>query len=148
VAVGLRAGPTSSFATAAVAHRFARVLIGEDVIRRQPGTVEAWALVAGLMVYSIVALAAWHWWVSGLGALVTAVLLWRRHRRARFAAYVLLSLIVLRALVSGAWMLAALGAAGVLVLQSPGARQAWPRLSPGWRRGRAAPNGGDTMARP
>jgi hypothetical protein len=122
--------------------------MGEDLTGRGRGTVEACALVVGLVVYAVVALAVRQWWVSGLAALGTAALLWRRHRRARFAAYVLLSLIVLRALVSGFWLLAALGATGVLVLQSPGARQAWPRLRPRWRRGRATSDGGDTMARP
>jgi hypothetical protein len=104
--------------------------------------------VAGLVVYAAVALGTRHWWISGLGALVTAVLLWRRHPRARFASYVLLSVIVLRGAVIGAWVLAVLAVAGLLVLQTPAARQAWPRLRPGWRRGPATANDGDTMARP
>jgi hypothetical protein len=79
---------------------------------------------------------------------VTAVLLWRRHPRARFASYVLLSVTVLRGAIIGAWVLAVLAVAGLLVLQTPAARQAWPRLRPGWRRGPATSNDGDTMARP
>jgi hypothetical protein len=95
-----------------------------------------------------VALGARHWCISGLGAIVTAVLLWRRHPRARFTAYVLLSLIALRGAVIGAWVLAVLGVAGLLVLQTPAAHRAWPRLRRGWRRGPMSSNDGDTMARP
>jgi hypothetical protein len=114
----------------------------------RPGTAEACALVGGLLAYAVVALGVQHWWVSGLGAIATAVLLWRRHRRARFAAYVLLTLIVLRGVETGNWILAALAVVGLLVLQTRAALRAWPRLRFGWRRGPAASDDGDTMARP
>ena len=62
--------------------------------RRRPPI--AWALPGAVLVYAAVALAVGHWWISGAGALVVACLLWYRHPRARFAAYVLFSVVPLR----------------------------------------------------
>jgi hypothetical protein len=89
-------------------------------------------LPAVLLVYAAVAVAL-HWWPSAIVAPVVAWLLWRKHRRARFTAYVFFSVMTARALLIVSWPLAlfALGAIGAL--QLPAARRAWPRLT------RAAP---------
>jgi hypothetical protein len=100
-------------------------------------------LLAGLLVYAVLALLARHW-VTGLAAPVVAALLVVRHPRARFSAYVFFSVVALRGLVTGAWVLVAFGAAGVLALQTRAARRAWPRLAPGTRRSR--PDTPDTGA--
>jgi hypothetical protein len=89
-------------------------------------------LVGGLLAYAALALVAQRW-VSGLAAPIVAALLWRRHRRARFSAYVFFSALALRGLVMGSWALVAFAGASVLVLQTPAARRAWPRLIAGRR---------------
>jgi hypothetical protein len=88
------------------------------------------ALVGGLVAYAVLALMA-HRFVSGLAAPLVAVLLAIRHPRARFAAYVFFSALTIRGIVAGAWMLVLFAGAGILVLQAPAARRAWPRLVPG-----------------
>lgn len=92
-------------------------------------------LLVGVLVYAALALLARRW-VTGLAAPIVAVLLAGRHPRARFSAYVLFSAVALRGLVTGAWALVAFGSAGVLILQTPAAQRAWPRLAPGTRRSR------------
>jgi hypothetical protein len=87
-------------------------------------------LVAALVVYAAWAVAG-HRWVSALAAPVVAGLLALRHARARFSAYVFFSVIALRGLVVGVWPLVAFAAVGILVLQTPPARRAWPRLTGG-----------------
>ncbi|MBI3637196.1 MAG: hypothetical protein HY216_13460 [Candidatus Rokubacteria bacterium] len=81
-----------------------------------------------LLAYAAYALLVAHWWVSGLAASIVAALLWTRHPRARFSAYVLLSVIVLRGLIRGEWGAAAFGAVAIAVLQLPASRRAWPRI--------------------
>lgn len=88
------------------------------------------ALVAGLVVYAVLALLG-HRVLSGLAAPLVAVLLVWRHPRARFSAYVFFSALVIRGVVAGAWPLALFAGAGILVLQLPPARRLWPRLRPG-----------------
>jgi hypothetical protein len=100
------------------------------------------AIPASLLAYAVVALAGGRW-LSGLAAPVVAWLLWRRHARARFSVYVLLTVIGVRALVAGPWWLAAFATAAILLLQAPAARRAWPRLRPGFAR-----RAGDRMSRP
>jgi CDP-diglyceride synthetase len=87
-------------------------------------------LPAALLAYAAVALVH-GWWLSALIAPLVAWLLWRRHRRARFTAYVFFSVLTARALLVASWPLAlfALGAIGAL--QLPAARRAWPRLTRG-----------------
>jgi hypothetical protein len=87
-------------------------------------------LITALVVYAAWALVE-HRWVSALAAPVVAVLLAMRHPRARFSAYVFFSALALRGLVGGVWPLVVFGGAGVLVLQMPPARRAWPRLTAG-----------------
>lgn len=105
-------------------------------------------LVAGLLplaciVYAGAALVWRHSWISALAGVVVAALLWRRHPRARFAAYVFFSAMAVRAAATAAWPALAFAVVAVLVLQAPPAAAAWPRLRPGDVRGR-----GDRMPRP
>lgn len=81
-----------------------------------------------LAAYAGVAVAL-GWWPSALGAALVAGLLWRRHPRARFAAYIFLSVLTVRALLTGTWPLALFALAMIGLLQLPAARRAWPRLT-------------------
>ena len=87
---------------------------------------------ASLIVYAGAAFVDGRW-LSGIAAPLIAWLLWTRHHRARFAAYVFLTVVAVRALVTGPWWFAAYAVAAVLLLQAPAARHAWPRLRPGFR---------------
>lgn len=91
--------------------------------------------VGALVLYAIVALTVGHWWISGAVAPLVAVLLARRHRRARFSAYIVWSVVVLRSVATRHWPLALAGGLAILVLQSPTAARLWPRLRPGRRPG-------------
>jgi hypothetical protein len=84
-------------------------------------------LPLALLGYVIVALAQ-GWWLSAAVAPVVAWLLWRRHRRARFTAYIYLSVLVARAALIGSWPLAAFALGVIGVLQLPAARRVWPRI--------------------
>jgi hypothetical protein len=95
------------------------------------------AMAGGLVVYAGLAFLA-HRWLSGLVAPLVAALLVRRHPRARFAAYVFLSALALRSLLTGAWPAAVFAAAGIAVLQTRAARRTWPRLTAGRTRAAAA----------
>jgi hypothetical protein len=97
-----------------------------------------------LLAYTPLALAH-HWWISGLSAPLVAWLLWRRHPRARFSAYVLLSIVVIRSTLRGPAWLALVAIAGVVVMQTPHAIAAWPRLRLGKRPGA---RDGDRMTPP
>ena len=88
-------------------------------------------LPLALLAYAVGALAGARWWISGLAAPLVGALLWYRHPRARFAAYVFFSVVALRGLL-GRHALVVLFAAGAIVLmQTAGARRAWPRLRRG-----------------
>jgi hypothetical protein len=87
-------------------------------------------LVGGLVGYAVLALLA-HRFVSGIAAPIVAVLLAIRHPRARFSAYIFFSAIGVRGLIAGSWPVVAFAAAGILALQLPAARRAWPRLRAG-----------------
>ena len=100
-----------------------------------------WALVASLLVYAAVA-ATRHWWLSALAAPAVAALLWLRHPRARFAAYVFFSVLAIRGAIAGLWAPTAYAAVAIAVMQTPAAARAWPRLVPGRLRG-----GDDRMRR-
>lgn len=93
------------------------------------------AIPATVAVYAVIAL-VYGWWVSGAAAPFVAWLLWRGHPRARFSAYVLMSVVVLRALVAGPWWIAAYAVAVIGALQLPAATGRWPRVR------------GDRMSRP
>lgn len=88
------------------------------------------ALAGGLLLYAALALAA-HRWISGLVAPLVAALLIARHPRARFSAYVFFSALAVRGLVAGAWALALFAGAAIVVMQTPPAVRAWPRVVAG-----------------
>jgi hypothetical protein len=85
-------------------------------------------LSAALLVYAAVALAL-GWWLSALVAPLVAWLLWRRHPRARFAAYVFVSVMAARAVLTASWPLGVIALSAIAALQLPAARRAWPRLT-------------------
>ena len=87
-----------------------------------------WALTVTVLVYAAVALTIGRWWISGAGALVVGWRLWRLHPRARFAAYVLFSVVLLRGAFARGWGSVLFGAVAILALQLPAARRAWPRI--------------------
>jgi hypothetical protein len=94
------------------------------------------------LAYAAIALGAHGAWISAAAATLVAWWLWRRHRRARFAAYVFFSAVAVRSALTARWPTLAFALAAVLVMQAPPALVAWPRLRPGWRR-----RGGDRMRR-
>jgi|SRR5688572_18748004 len=96
-----------------------------------------------LALYAIVALAWLQQWTSGVVAIIVALLLWRRHPRARFSMYILCSAMAMRALLAAEWPVLALAAAAIAAMQTPAAARAWPRLRRGGTRADS-----DRMARP
>ena len=92
------------------------------------------ALIASLFAYAAVAVTR-RWWPSAAMAPLLAVLLWRRHRRARFSAYVFFSVLAARGVLTGVWGLPAYAIAAVGLMQTPEAFAAWPRVRPGRVRG-------------
>jgi hypothetical protein len=88
------------------------------------------ASLAGIVVLNAAAGRPWSWLAYGLAAPWVAALLWRRHPRARFAAYVFLAHEVLRGLHAGRWDAVAAGALGIGLLQLPAARRWVPSLRP------------------
>ena len=91
-------------------------------------------LVTSLLVYSGFAITR-HWWPSAVVAPLVAALLWRRHRRARFSAYVFFSVLAARGALTHVWALPVYALAAVSLMQTPAARVAWPRLTRGRTRG-------------
>jgi hypothetical protein len=89
------------------------------------------AFVVALVAYTALAVAS-AWWPSALAAPVLAWLLWRRHRRARFAAYVFFSVMTVRAVLTASWPLAVFALGAIAALQLPAAHRAWPRLTWKW----------------
>jgi hypothetical protein len=94
------------------------------------------------LVHAAVTLGAQEPWVSTAAATLVAWLLWRHHQRARFAAYIFFSVLAVRGALTARWPMLIFAVAAVLVMQTPPALIAWPRLRPGWRRG-----SGDRMRR-
>jgi len=92
-------------------------------------------LPTAILLYAVVAVVA-HWWLSGLVAVVAALLMWRRHPRARFTAYIGLSAVALRGAFGHSWLALAFALVVLALMQTPAARRAWPRLTPGTRPGR------------
>lgn len=101
------------------------------------------ALVASLLVYSVIAVVH-RWWPSAVMAPLVALLLWRRQRRARFTAYIFFSVLGARGALTGVWALTVYAITAVALLQTKSARAAWPPLA--WGRARSsAPAPGDRM---
>jgi hypothetical protein len=65
--------------------------------------------------------------------------LWVRLPRARFAAYVFFTAMAIRGVATAAWPAVAFAVAAVLLMQTPSARAAWPRLVLGRVRGDRMP---------
>ena len=101
-----------------------------------PPRVLVWLLPATIVLYAVVAVVE-HWWLSGLVAGVAALLLWRRHPRARFTAYILLSAVALRGAFGHSWYAVVFALMVLALMQTAPARQAWPPLTPGVRPGRS-----------
>jgi hypothetical protein len=93
------------------------------------------------IAYGVAAVVTRGAWVSVVAATLVAWFLWRRYGRARFAAYVFLSAVALRSALTGRWPSLAFAIGAILVMQTPPALAAWPRLRPG------AVRGGDRMRR-
>ena len=77
--------------------------------------------------------------IYAIVAPLVGLLLLFRHRRARFAGYVFLTMDVVRSAVTGAWPFFALDLAILLLLQTPMLRRVYPRIDAGqvrarWRR--------------
>jgi hypothetical protein len=92
------------------------------------------ALPLACLGYAAVAVIHGGAWLSAAAAVVLAGLLWGRHPRARFAAYVFFSTLALRALISRGWLTLLFAGGAVLLLQAAPAKALWPRLTPGWSR--------------
>lgn len=136
---------------------------GDGESARRPGIIvglAAWLALApllqalslaGLRVANFAPDRHWNYVAYGLVAPYVAWLVWRRHRRARFAAYVFLTHEALRGVHFHRRDAVAVAALWVLLLQLPAARHWLPSLRPAemrarWRRqltpdqgGRAAP---------
>lgn len=83
------------------------------------------------VAYAAAALAWRHSWISAVAGLVIALFLWWRHPRARFAAYIFFSAMAIRGALTAAWTSLGFAVVAVLLLQTPPALTAWPRLRPG-----------------
>ena len=91
------------------------------------------------VVYAAAALGWRRSWVSAIAGVLAAAFLWWRHPRARFAAYIFFSAMAIRSVLTSAWPTLAFAVLAVLVLQTPPALAAWPRLRPGRVRGDRMP---------
>lgn len=99
------------------------------------------ALPLSLVVYAVVAATLFERRISAAASVLVAGMLWRRHRRARFSAYIFLSAVALRSVLTHVWPLATFAAVVVALLQLPAARRAWPPVT-------SARVNGDRMAAP
>ena len=115
---------------------------------RRPGIIVALAVwlalapvlllmsVGGLRVANAAPDRVWTWVAYGLVAPYVAGLVWRRHPRARFAAYLFLTHEAVRGAHLHRWDAVALAALWILLLQLPAARRWLPSLRPSEMRGR------------
>jgi hypothetical protein len=147
----------------------ARLLTGDlddaDGRVRRPGVVLAltgWlalapalqlASLAGLRLGNFAPDRPWSYVAYGLAAPYVAWLVWRRHPRARFAAYVFLTHEAVRGLHLRRWDAVALAGLWVLLLQLPAARRWLPSLRPAemrarWRRRPGAGRGATSTEEP
>jgi hypothetical protein len=86
----------------------------------------------------------WNYLAYGVAAPYVAWLVWRRHPRARFAAYVFFTHEAVRGVHLLRWDAVALAGLWILLLQLPAARRWLPSIRPAemrarWRRGPRAP---------
>jgi hypothetical protein len=116
------------------------------------------ASVAGLRIGNAAPDRPWNYVAYGIAAPYVAWLVWRRHPRARFAAYVFLTHEAVRGLHGRRWDAVLIAVAWVLLLQLPPARRFLPAISPAevrarWRGDRAGrssrgPATGEAQGRP
>ncbi|MBI3455752.1 MAG: hypothetical protein HY002_08190 [Candidatus Rokubacteria bacterium] len=88
------------------------------------------ASLGGLRVLNFAPDRPWNYVAYGLAAPYVALLLWRRHPRARFAAYVFLTHEALRGLHFRRWDAVLVAAGWILLVQLPSARRWAPSLQP------------------
>ncbi len=88
------------------------------------------ALWSGRRWLNYGSLRPWDGFVYFLIAPIVGVLMWRRHERARFSAYVFLSCEILRAVHIHSRLLGALALGAIVYLQLPAARRYHPRVDP------------------
>ena len=88
------------------------------------------ASLAGLRPLNFAPDRPWNYFAYGLAAPYVGVLLWRRHPRCRFAAYVFLSHEILRGLHFRHWDAVILTVVWIALLQLPAARRYAPSLRP------------------
>jgi hypothetical protein len=110
--------------------------------RRRPRVVTGLALwllaapalqalaLAGRPVLNFASGHVWNYLAYGLAAPWVGILLWRRHPRARFAAYVFLTLEAWRGLRLRHWDAVWLALAWIALLQLPSARRYAPSVRP------------------
>lgn len=96
------------------------------------------ASLAGLRVGNFAPGRPWNFLAYGVAAPYVAVLLWRCHPRARFAAYVFLSHETVRGLHFHRWDAVLVAVAWITLLQLPSARAWAPSLQPAEVRARLA----------
>lgn len=88
------------------------------------------ASLAGLRLLNFAPDRPWNYLAYGLGAPYVGLLLWRRHPRCRFAAYVFLTHETFRGLHFGHWDAVSVGLGWIALLQLPAARRYAPSLHP------------------
>ncbi len=96
------------------------------------------ASLAGLRLLNFAPDRPWNYLAYGLGAPYVGVLLWRRHPRCRFAAYVFLTHETFRGLHFAHWDAVSVGLGWIALLQLPAARRYAPSLRPSEILGRLA----------
>lgn len=69
--------------------------------------------------------------IYGCGAAYIAYLCWRQSPRARFAAYIFLSVDVMRAIRGSLWWTVLIDLAVIIVMQTPTFRAVYPPIRPG-----------------
>jgi hypothetical protein len=111
-----------------------RHALAQGTLGRVAADSLVWLLPAAIFLYSVVAVLQ-HWWLSGIVAVLAATLMWRRHPRARFTAYILLSAVALRGAFTASWRALGFALVVLALMQTPAARRAWPRLTLGARPG-------------
>lgn len=88
------------------------------------------ASLAGFRALNFAPDRPWNYLAYGLAAPYVGMLLWRRHPRCRFAAYVFLSHEIVRGLHFRHWDAVAVALAWIALLQLPAARRYAPSLRP------------------
>jgi hypothetical protein len=69
--------------------------------------------------------------IYGCGAAYIAYLCWRQSPRARFAAYIFLTVDVMRAIRGNHWWTVLIDLAVIIIMQMPMFRAAYPSIRPG-----------------